>query len=85
MRISQQNPKHHDEEASLTRSPADTDLGDTSMEKYNADSKEKPAEESKNEVPLSRNSRFLIWTFLNVVSTVGIVSLFGLALPWRWH
>ncbi|KAL2794327.1 hypothetical protein BJX66DRAFT_201293 [Aspergillus keveii] len=73
MSISQQSPEHHDEEANLTRFPADTDLGDTSMEKYDAGSKEKPAEELKNEVPLSRNSRFLIWTFLNVVSTVGIV------------
>ncbi|KAL3464322.1 hypothetical protein BJX64DRAFT_254710 [Aspergillus heterothallicus] len=72
MSFSQQNAERHDEEGSLTRFTPGADLGDTPMEKYDAALKEKPAEET-NEVPLSRNSRFMIWTFLNVVSTVGIV------------
>ncbi|KAL2813081.1 hypothetical protein BJX63DRAFT_394875 [Aspergillus granulosus] len=72
MSFPQQNVERHDEEARLARLAPDTDLGDMPMEKYGADSKEKPAE-GASEVPLSRNSRFIIWTALNVVSTVGIV------------
>ncbi|KAL2831115.1 hypothetical protein BDW59DRAFT_140420 [Aspergillus cavernicola] len=73
MIYSPQNPEHHDEEAALAHSTADTDNEDTPpTENYDADLKEKAAEEPK-EVPLSRNTRFLIWTVLNVISTVGIV------------
>jgi solute carrier family 35 protein E3 len=69
------NPDHQDEEANLSHLAPDKDLDDTTlMEKYDPELKEKAVEET-NEVPLSRNARFMIWTFLNVTSTVGIVSI----------
>ncbi|KAL4884798.1 hypothetical protein BJY04DRAFT_170616 [Aspergillus karnatakaensis] len=73
MIYSPSTPKHPDEAADLSRFAPDKDPEDTTlMEKYDPDLKEKAAEET-NDVPLSRNARFMIWTFLNVTSTVGIV------------
>ncbi len=43
----------------------------SSVDEYDTDLK-KPVEDNE-EAPLSRNARFLIWTALNVASTVGIV------------
>ncbi|KAL4873562.1 hypothetical protein BDV12DRAFT_160284 [Aspergillus spectabilis] len=67
------NPENQDEEANLSHLAPDKDLDDTALtEKYDPELKEKAVGET-NEVPLSRNARFMIWTFLNVTSTVGIV------------
>ncbi|KAL3470972.1 hypothetical protein BJX99DRAFT_238450 [Aspergillus californicus] len=68
-----QIPQHRDEEANLARFAADMDPENTPpMEMYEPDLKDKSAEETK-EVSFNRNTRFLIWTVLNVTSTVGIV------------
>ncbi|KAL2867014.1 uncharacterized protein BJX67DRAFT_353706 [Aspergillus lucknowensis] len=74
MIYSPQSPGHHnDEECGSTHFPSAGDPEETlPMEKYNAELKD-PGVDDTNEVPLSRNSRFLIWTILNVISTVGIV------------
>lgn len=71
MIYSPQNSDHRYEETTLT---AEKDLSVSSIssvDEYDADLK-KPVEDNE-EVPLSRNTRFLIWTALNVASTVGIV------------
>ncbi|KAL4946090.1 hypothetical protein BDV06DRAFT_159765 [Aspergillus oleicola] len=59
-------PDNHDAEASPTRF---AEKDPESMEKYDPDLR--PAESA--ETTISRNARFLIWTVLNVSSTVGIV------------
>ncbi|PTU21816.1 hypothetical protein P175DRAFT_0435551 [Aspergillus ochraceoroseus IBT 24754] len=69
--------ERHDEESNLINSSsslAAADVEDASVEKqdYEYDYKEKPLEEVNEESP-SRNNRFLLWTALNIVSTVGIV------------
>ncbi|KAI9374067.1 hypothetical protein BJX61DRAFT_344559 [Aspergillus egyptiacus] len=70
---SPQNTDHQDEEAHLNfLAPEKDPDGTPPMETYEVALKEKSAEEAK-ETPLSRNARFLMWTFLNVTSTVGIV------------
>ncbi|KAL5332860.1 hypothetical protein BJX70DRAFT_91660 [Aspergillus crustosus] len=73
MLYSPSNPDLQDEQAHLSHFAPDKDLDDTTlMETYNPDLKEKIVEETE-ELPLSRNTRFITWTFLNVTSTVGIV------------
>ncbi|KAL4805571.1 hypothetical protein BDV18DRAFT_141287 [Aspergillus unguis] len=59
------------DEETLVSPVSEKGPGVTMVEKYEPELAE-PLEES-NEVPISRNARFLIWTFLNVTSTVGIV------------
>lgn len=71
MIYSPQNSDHRYEETILT---AEKDLSVSSISSvdgYDADLKK--LVEDNEEVPLSRNTRFLIWTALNVASTVGIV------------
>lgn len=57
-------PKLYDEEA------PEKDAGFSLIEKDDSDFKESL---ETSEAPASRNVRFLIWTLLNVASTVGIV------------
>ncbi|KAL5049957.1 hypothetical protein BDW71DRAFT_204029 [Aspergillus fruticulosus] len=66
--IYSQDTDRRDEEANLRLAEKDRDS--TTMEKYDLDQR-KP--EETDGTPASRNARFLIWTILNVTSTVGIV------------
>lgn len=66
-----QDPDRRDDEANLRLTEKDPDP--STLEKVDGDLKKL---EVTNEKPAShsRSARFLIWTILNVTSTVGIVS-----------
>ncbi|OJJ00530.1 hypothetical protein ASPVEDRAFT_70749 [Aspergillus versicolor CBS 583.65] len=66
-----QNSDRRDEETILTTEKDLSVSSISSVDEYDAGLK-KPVEDNE-EVPLSRNARFLLWTVLNVASTVGIV------------
>ncbi|KAL6237028.1 hypothetical protein BDW75DRAFT_93700 [Aspergillus navahoensis] len=65
--IYSQDPDCRDEEANLRLAGKDPDP--STMEKDDPDLRKPEAKET----PTNRNARFLIWTILNVTSTVGIV------------
>lgn len=66
-----QNSDRRDEETIFTTEKDLSVSSISSVDEYDAGLK-KPVEDNE-EVPLSRNARFLLWTVLNVASTVGIV------------